>query len=266
VQPVIPLKDENPTSTTAVVTILIIAACVGIYFLIQPAGQGSLLQGPTEQAEEELVFSLKHAAIPCEVTKGRPLSEGEVVRTFRGGDTEACESVPASQPFDQNKPVYFAVFYSMFLHGGLLHLAGNMLFLWVFGNNIEERMGHINYALFYVIGGLAATIAHIAVQPESTVPVVGASGAIAAVMGAYLVVFPDAPIRTLVIFYLIFFQSISAKWLLGFWFISQFFINPNSGVAWMAHVGGFVFGVVVALIFRPRLRPPRHPTYPAYPY
>jgi membrane associated rhomboid family serine protease len=141
----------------------------------------------------------------------------------------------------------------MFMHGSILHIAGNMLFLWVFGNNIEDRMGKVAFVLFYLAGGLAAALAHIFVQPDSTVPVVGASGAIAAVMGAYLVLFPDAPIRTIIIFYFILFRDISAKWLLGFWFVSQFFVNPNEGVAWVAHVGGFVFGALVALLFRRRL-------------
>jgi len=125
-----------------------------------------------------------------------------------------------------------------------------MLFLWIFGNNIEDHMGPARYLGFYVLGGIVAAIAHIAVQPDSTVPIVGASGAIAAVMGAYLVWFPSAPIRTIIIFYFILFRDISAKWLLGFWFVSQFFINPNEGVAWMAHVGGFVFGAAIALLVR----------------
>jgi membrane associated rhomboid family serine protease len=118
-------------------------------------------------------------------------------------------------------------------------------------------MGKLGFIAFYLVGGLVAALAHIFVQPDSTVPVVGASGAIAAVMGAYLVLFPDAPIRTIIIFYLILFRDISAKWLLAFWFVSQFFINPNEGVAWVAHVGGFVFGALVALLFRNRLVPPR---------
>src|SRR5207253_8078046 len=134
------------------------------------------------------------------------------------------------------------ILYSMFLHGSLLHIAGNMLFLWIFGNNIEDKMGPVWYLVFYLAGGLVAAAAHIIVQPTSTVPVVGASGAIAAVMGAYLVLFPNAPIRTVFIFFIFFLRDIRAKWLLIFWFISQFFISPGEGVAWVAHVGGFIFG------------------------
>jgi membrane associated rhomboid family serine protease len=131
-----------------------------------------------------------------------------------------------------------------------------MLFLWVFGNNIEDRMGPFFFLMFYLVGGLVATGAHIAVQPSSTVPLVGASGAIAAVMGAYLVLFPNVRIRSLIIpFVVVLFRDIPAKWLLGFWFVLQFFTNPAEGVAWVAHVGGFLFGALVAYLLRDRLRP-----------
>jgi rhomboid family protein len=144
-----------------------------------------------------------------------------------------------------------------------LHLAGNMLFLWVFGNNIEDRMRPLGYLLFYLAGGVVATLAHVVLEPHSTVPMVGASGAIAAVMGAYLVLFPNAPILSVIpIFFIGVLQEIPAKWLLGLWFVTQFLISPNSGVAWAAHVGGFVFGVLVTLPLRERLRPPRrHPVW-----
>src|SRR4051812_36190171 len=145
----------------------------------------------------------------------------------------------------------------MFMHGNLLHIAGNMLFLWVFGNNIEDRMGKVGYLAFYLIGGFAAAMAHILVQPHSAIPVVGASGAIAALMGAYLVLFPKAPINTLLILgFIILFRKLPAWVLLVAWFGLQFLTNPNEGVAWVAHVGGFVFGALVALALRPRLSPP----------
>jgi membrane associated rhomboid family serine protease len=127
-----------------------------------------------------------------------------------------------------------------------------MLFLWVFGNNIEDRFGAVRYVGFYLVGGLIATFAHVLTDPSSTVPVVGASGAIAAVMGAYLALYPSVRIRTLIFFVFIMYREISAKWLLSIWFVMQFFdaFNPNSGVAWAAHVGGFVFGVGVGLVMR----------------
>jgi len=143
------------------------------------------------------------------------------------------------------------VLYSMFLHGGLLHLGGNMLFLWVFGNNIEDRMGKVPYLLFYLVSGLAATAAHIGVDPTSSVPVVGASGAVAGVMGAYLVLYPRVRIHTLLTLgFFVLFREIQAWVLLGFWLVSQFFIAPGSGVAWVAHVGGFVFGALIGLVLK----------------
>jgi len=250
----IPLKDRNPTRRFAIVTLGIIAACVGIYFFVQPNGQGGIVQRTADEQVQEITWTVEHAAIPCELVEHRPITVPEVIRTFRDGDTAACQPVPTGPPVDPHKNIYLAVLYSMFLHGGLLHLGGNMLFLWVFGNNIEDRMGHFGYLLFYLAGGLAAMAAHVALQPYSTVPVVGASGAIAAVMGAYLMLFPNVPILSIVpVFLFGLLVEVPAKWLLGFWFVSQFFINPNTGVAWAAHVGGFLFGVMVALLFRDRL-------------
>ncbi|HUR23037.1 MAG TPA: rhomboid family intramembrane serine protease [Acidimicrobiales bacterium] len=237
----IPLKDENPTTRAPVVTVLLIAACIAIFALIQPRDQGV----------EDATFSFKHAAIPCEVVKGRPLSLEELRATLEDGVDTACARDPFGPAPFAGKSVFLAVLYSMFLHGSWIHLGGNMLFLWIFGNNIEDRMGSLVYLAFYLAAGLAATAAHILVQPDSTVPVVGASGAIAGVMGAYLVLYPNVRIRSLIFLgFFVFFRDVAAKWLLGLWLLSQFFINAESGVAWMAHVGGFVFGVAAGLIWR----------------
>ncbi len=256
----IPLKDYNPTENFPFVTVLLIGACLWVYFFLQPTGQATFVQRTAQEQEQEIVWTVRNAAIPCELVKGRPLTNVELRDTFVRGDSTACQDTPVGETFAPQKNVYFAALVSMFLHGGLLHLLGNMLFLWVFGNNIEDRLRPWWYVVFYLAGGIAATLAHVALDPDSTVPVVGASGAIAAVMGAYLVLFPNAPILSVVpIFLFGFLTEISAKWLLGFWLVSQFFISPNSGVAWAAHVGGFVFGAVVALALRERLRPPRRP-------
>ncbi len=262
----IPLKDYNPTRRFPVITLILIALNVGVYFFVQRPYEA----GEREQAR----FAYEVAAIPCEVVERRPLTREEIVRTLDPSidDDTACERgapVDRDDTLFPNKSVWLALVYSMFLHGGLLHLGGNMLFLWIFGNNIEDRMGVAGYIGFYLLAGIAASAAHIFVQPESTVPVVGASGAIAGVMGAYLVLFPSVPIRTLLIlFVLVLFRDIPAKWLLGFWFVTQFFTNPNEGVAWVAHVGGFVFGALVALLLRDRLRPSRvaPPEPEPYPY
>ncbi|MBA3737459.1 MAG: rhomboid family intramembrane serine protease [Actinobacteria bacterium] len=144
----------------------------------------------------------------------------------------------------------------MFLHGGWLHLAGNMLFLWVFGNNVEDRLGRITFLLLYVLGGLAATGLQVAFDPNSAVPNVGASGAIAAVLGSYLVMFPRARIHTLVIFFFITFLELPATFVLLAWFVLQLFSGVGGmgdqiggGVAYWAHVGGFVFGLAVTWAF-----------------
>ena len=257
-RPVIPLKDYNPTRHFPYVTVLLIAVNVLVYLFVQR---------PLENRPgEDLGFTLQYAAIPCEVVEGRGLTDDEIIRTFEGGDQEACDrvgTVTADEETFPRKQVWLAIVYSMFLHGGILHIAGNMLYLWIFGNNIEDRMGSFPYLVFYLLSGLAAAIAHIAVQPNSTIPVVGASGPVAGVMGAYLVLFPQVPIRTLIIFFFVLIRDIPALWLLGFWFVLQFFTNPNEGVAWVAHVGGFVFGAIIALLLRERLRPSRV-SQPAY--
>jgi membrane associated rhomboid family serine protease len=150
-----------------------------------------------------------------------------------------------------------AVFYSMFLHGGLLHLLGNMIFLWVFGDNVEDAMGHLRYALFYVIAGLAATGAHVAANQNDLVPAIGASGAIAGVLAAYLVLYPRATVAALM-FFIPF--RVPAVVLIGFWFLLQLMnglaslastgvVNAGGGVAWFAHVGGFAAGVVLVKLF-----------------
>lgn len=249
---VIPLKDENPTSSPPVVTMLLIAACAVVYFLVQPSAQGTLFrhnQSRDLAQQESARFTYAHAAVPCEVVHGQPLTDEEL-------SENSCQASPPGVPLFPGKSVYLAVLYSMFLHGSLLHIGGNMLFLWVFGNNIEDRFGKPLYLLFYLVAGVVATVAHVAVQPSSLVPVIGASGAIAGVMGAYLVLFPDAPISSVILVPpIILFRRIRAKWVLAFWFVSQFILSPGTGVAWVAHVGGFAFGVLMALLWRSRSDP-----------
>ncbi len=154
---------------------------------------------------------------------------------------------------------YFTLLTSMFLHGGWMHLIGNMMFLWVFADNIEATIGNARFVLFYLMGGLAASAAHIFFNLDSTIPAVGASGAISAVLGAYIVMFPKSKIKILVIY---FFQSfkVAAIWFLGFWIAQQLFsgfasLGPETagsggGVAWWAHIGGFVFGVLAGFLFK----------------
>lgn len=155
----------------------------------------------------------------------------------------------------------YTLFTSMFLHGGWSHLIGNMLFLWIFGDNVEAVLGNFKFLLFYIIGGLIASIAHVWMNLDSVIPSIGASGAISAVLGAYLVMFPRSRIRMI---FLIFFVTfyISAIFFIGFWFIQQFMSAyyeakldvQSQGVAWWAHIGGFIFGVIYGIFYRSKAR------------
>ena len=210
----------------------------------------------------ETSFLYARAAIPCEVLHLRPLRIAEITRTLDTGQDNSCGlATDTGQQFQvalfPKKSIWISILSSMFLHGDIMHLAGNMLFLWIFGNNVEDRWGRIQFLTFYVAGGIAATLGHALAARSSTVPLVGASGAIAAVMGAYLVLFPKVKIRALLAIIPV---RVPAWLLLGVWFVSQFFIAPTSGVAWMAHVVGFAFGMVVAVLFRNVGRPPDPPT------
>jgi membrane associated rhomboid family serine protease len=256
---VIPLHDDNPTQRFPFVTVAIIAACVIVYFAIQPHSGTSDLGTSQFTAPRDTVFTLEYAAIPCELQQGEPLTIDEA----RSG--ECVESLRAdSGEIFPEKNVWLSVIFSMFMHGSILHLAGNMLFLWIFGNNVEEHFGHLGYVVFYFVAGIAAMGAHYLADANSTQPVVGASGAIAGVMGAYLVFWPRARVLTIVALLIFLPLYLPAGILLAIWFGSQFLtaFNPNSGVAWLAHVGGFVVGALIALALRP-LKPPKPRVQPA---
>ncbi|MGQ0803602.1 MAG: rhomboid family intramembrane serine protease [Actinomycetota bacterium] len=243
---VIPLHDDNPTTRFAFVTLLLIAVNVFVYFFVQPKG-----------SSEEAEFTLERAAIPCELRQSEPLTVGE----YQTGDCDADSF--DNREFFPSKNVWLAVLTSMFLHGSILHLAGNMLFLWIFGNNVEDHLGPVLYVIFYGVAGVAAMVAHFLADPGSTVPVIGASGAIAGVMGAYLVLWPKARILTVVPLLLFFVVYLPAGVVLAIWFGMQFLTNPNEGVAWVAHVGGFAAGVLIGLGAKAILGPPH--TGPARP-
>ena len=223
----IPIRDRNPTRRRPWVTLALIATNVAVFFLWQPIG------GSTQ---EQNLFFYCNGAIPAEVTDLEPLPD---VAAACGG-----------------KSVIVSLFTSMFLHGGFLHIAGNMLYLWVFGNNVEDRMGSATFLVFYLVAGLAAAYAQVLTGPGSEIPLVGASGAIAGTLGAYLVMFPHARVLTLVpIFFFLSMMELPAILVLGFWFVLQALQGVGSlgadvgGVAWFAHIGGFVFGAAVAFLF-----------------
>ncbi len=197
------------------------------------------------------------------------------VALVHGIPQTSLPGVPAHLPFQTPNPVYLTIITSMFLHAGWLHIGGNMLFLYIFGDNVEDRMGHLPYLIFYLFCGVVASIAQVAVSSNSDIPSLGASGAIAGVLAAYLLLFPWAGVRT-IIFIFIFFTIVTlpAIVLIGLWFVLQFFDGVASlstaqqsmgGVAYFAHVGGFVAGLVITFLLRPRLQPPPPVSYPPFP-
>jgi membrane associated rhomboid family serine protease len=241
---VIPLRDANPTQRTPWLTLALIALNV-VAFVVW---QGFPITGDLTRAQQEVVFC--HGAIPSEVSSLEPIPQ--LVRVCHG------------------KSVVLSVLTSMFLHGNLLHLGGNMLFLWVFGNNVEDRMGRVVFLLFYLLAGVVAALAQVLIDPDSQIPLIGASGAIAGTLGAYLVMFPRARVLTAVIFFFITLVEVPAIIVLGLWFVLQAFSgigqlgqSVSGGVAFFAHIGGFVFGALVALLF---YRAPRRPQLAQYDY
>lgn len=232
----IPLHDDNPTEITPVVTIALIVMC-------------------------SLVF-LYEASLPDRIAQAFVFQYGAIPALIFGNVPEAADEVLAV-------PATVTLFTSMFLHGGWMHLIGNMLYLWIFGNNIEDVMGHVKFVVFYVTCGLLAALSHALTDPTSGIPMVGASGAISGVLGAYLLLFPRAQVMVLIplgIFTRL--MYIPAGWVLGFWFVMQLLSGGMSlgqgggGVAFFAHIGGFVAGMVLIGFFKnPGVRffaPARH--------
>jgi membrane associated rhomboid family serine protease len=224
-----PIRDINPTRITPIITVALIAINVFVFFFWQPQ----------TNEPEQIEFLYEQAAVACELTTGEPLS----VRELESGQ---CVEGDAAGALFPDKNVWLSALVSMFLHGSLFHIGSNMWFLWIFGNNVEEAYGPVSFVVVYLLGGVAATAAFVYANPDATVPLVGASGAIAAVLGSYLVLFPAHRILTLLLY---FFVQVPAGLFLGFWFFAQFAIS-DANVAWEAHVGGFVFGVLVTLVLR----------------
>jgi membrane associated rhomboid family serine protease len=208
----IPIRDEIPTRRVPVVNYLLIAVNILVFVLMWLAGS----------AQEALVN--RFAMIPANFANGVDL--GDII----------------------------TIFTSMFMHAGLAHIAGNMLYLWIFGDNIEDRLGHVQYLVFYLVGGVVASLAHLLTNPGSHLPTVGASGAIAAVLGAYLVLYPQSRIVTFIpLGFFMRLTTVPAIIVLGLWFLLQLFSGVLSlggaevgGVAFWAHIGGFVAGAVMA--------------------
>ncbi len=235
----LPIRDLNPTRRATYVTWLIIAVAAAVFVFVQPHS------GP-----ESTEFMYRQATIPCEIVQGEPLTVDEVSAGTCDDDLDA-QIAP-------DKQVYLSLLTSIFLHGSLLHLLGNLWILSIFGNNVEDDLGSTRFAGFYLVAGLAASVGHVILYRDSVTPVVGASGAIAGVMGAYLVLHPWARVVAIVppLFFLPF--RVPAAVFLTVWFGLQFLLaNEDTNIAWEAHVVGFVFGVVVAATLRSTVVPRR---------
>ncbi len=252
-----PLKDNIPTDSFPYVTVALIIVNVLAYLLAIRHG-GSLISGPTPDQE------VKYGAIPFALT--HPGDQCGVVQTVNGA---AIGCVKGTLP--GAIPTWETVFTAMFMHASILHIGGNMLFLWIFGNNVEDAMGPVKYFFFYIVGGIAALALQVAIDPNSTTPTLGASGAIAAVLGGYIVLYPRARVLTLV-FIILFFTVIElpAVVMLGIWFVEQAVFaaaglttatGSGGGVAYFAHIGGFAFGASTIKLLATRRRQVR-PPYP----
>ena len=256
---VIPVHDVNPVRRTPWVTYALIAANFYV-FLSTPGIAGSVTgESSLSQLCHLQAFLDHYAAVP------RELIHHQMPRVVPTGDVgpQGAGCVVAPPGYDKSPAV--SVFTAMFLHGGWLHLLGNMLFLLIFGNNVEDRMGHIRFVLFYVVCGYAASYGFALLNDDSGEPLIGASGAIAGVLGAYLVLYPKARVWVLVPF-LIFLPLRLPAWLvLGFWFVLQAFYSSGEGVskagtvAYAAHVVGFLAGMLLAWPLKPGTPPPPEP-------
>ncbi len=237
----IPISDDNVgRHRTPYVVYIIIAINVLVFFMQLTGGDA---------------FTSAYAAIPYEITTGEDLTRP--VRVPGVGDIPQAPGP---------SPIYLTILISMFMHGGWMHIIGNMLYLWVFGDNIEDNFGHGKFGFFYLVCGIVASLAHIAVDPTSVIPTVGASGAIAGVLGSYLIMFPRNRVRSILPLGFIWTTiELPAMAVLGFWIVLQIisqytaFTNTNmaqgGGVAYMAHIGGFAAGVILTFIFRRRVAP-----------
>lgn len=257
----IPFHDDNPTTRTPVVTYTIVALNVLVFV-------ATLSLAPANY--ERLLY--QRGFIPARIAQlvhPQPITVAiRQVEEDRFGQLVAIER-PLKLPPDRAQ-ILLSLITCMFLHGGWMHLIGNLWFFWIFGNNVEDRLGHVPFLLFYLGGGLLASACHWLVEPASTLPVIGASGAIAAILGAYAITWPWARVHTLVFLFFFFTViDVPALLVLGFWFVGQIFASVQAGheaggVAWWAHIGGFVAGLVFMPLLSPANPPrPRSPGYDA---
>jgi membrane associated rhomboid family serine protease len=264
----LPLKDNIPLARFPLVAVALVAINV-VAYLLEIRHGGSFFGGPPSSV------AVHYGAIPYELTHPGRHCGLLTTQTLEGVvSSVACQGMPGVVGSPPAQPTTWeTVFTSMFLHGSFLHIFGNMLFLAIFGPTVEDSMGRIRFLTFYLLGGLIALGAQVLVSPDSTAPTLGASGAIAAVLGGYVVLYPRARVLTLV--FIVFFVTIvevPAVFLLGFWFLEQLYfgaaglaspVGGGEGVAYFAHIGGFVFGLLLISLFARRHKP-EPPPWPVY--
>ena len=260
-----PLKDNIPTRRFPVITVSIIVANILMFFFFQEASWDGGGFAPDEEN------TIDYSVIPYEVTH-----PGD--NCAAAGDRIACEGQPGVEGTADPQPAtILTAFTSMFMHGGFLHIAGNMLFLWIFGNNVEDSMGRVRFIVFYLVAGLVAIAAQTVVDPNAAIPTLGASGAVAGVLGGYALLYPRARVVT-VVFIIIFFTilELPAMLVLGLWLVLQLLpavaeatqpvVGEGGGVAYFAHIGGFVFGLALIKLFANKRHEDyeRHDRIPVY--
>jgi len=226
----IPISDINPAKNAPIISRVFLISVVLTYVLIQPKTNIELLN-----------FFYKYAAIPCELVTGYPIS---IEQYYQNN----CNLINSSEIFP-SKNVYLGLIYSNFFHANFLHILGNLWSFWIFGNNVEDKLGKINFLLFLLFVGVLSISFHVLLNQNSLITVVGSSGIVSGLMGAYVYLFPNARLLVLVPFGILFPTTLKAKYFMFFWFISQIFIAfGTNNISWEAHVGGFIIGYFVLKI------------------
>lgn len=227
----IPISDINPARNTPVISRIFMFVTVGVFILIQPKNQIELFN-----------FFYQYSAIPCELVKFSPISEAQFYNNN-------CFYTPTSSIFP-NKNIILSMVFANFFHANFIHILGNLWSFWIFGNNVEDKLGKSKFTIFLIFIGIISIGVHTFLNQESLTPIVGASGIVSGLMGAYVFMFPNARLLVLVPFGFLFPTTIKAKFFMIFWFISQIFIAiGDQNISWEAHIGGFIFGYLLLRVF-----------------
>ncbi len=226
----IPISDINPAKNSPVISRFFMFITIGVFLLVQPKNQIDLIN-----------FFYQYSAIPCELVTFSPLSESQFYSNDCLNNTKA--------PIFQNKNLVLSIVFANFFHANFIHILGNLWSFWIFGNNVEDKLGKVRFTIFIIFIGFLSIAVHIYLNQNSLTPIVGASGIVSGLMGAYVYMFPNARLLVLVPFGFLFPTTIKAKFFMIFWFLSQILISiTDQNISWEAHVGGFVFGYLLLRI------------------